>query len=88
MIGQLLKKGVFMSGVKKQIDKLGRVVIPISYRKFLNLSENSYLNIELQNNSIIITSFESNCVLCGATTDLHSEKPLCAKCIKSIKELN
>ena len=77
-----------MSGVKRQIDKSGRVVIPISYRKFLNLSENSYLNIELQNNSIIITSFESNCVLCGATTDLHSEKPLCAKCIKSIKELN
>ena len=77
-----------MSGVKRQFDKLGRVVIPISYRKFLNLSENSYLNIELQNNSIIITSFESNCVLCGATTDLHSEKPLCAKCIKSIKELN
>ena len=77
-----------MSGVKRQIDKLGRIVIPISYRKFLNLSENSYLNIELQNHSIVITSSESKCVLCGATSDLHSEKPLCAKCIKSIKELN
>ena len=76
-----------MSGVKRQIDKLGRIVIPISYRKFLNLSENSYLNIELENNSIIITSQESQCVLCGSTTDLHNKKPLRAKCIKSIKEL-
>ena len=77
-----------MSGVKRQIDKLGRIIIPISYRKFLNLSENSHLNIDLKNNSIIITPLENQCVLCGASTNLHNEKPLCADCIKSIKELN
>ena len=45
-----------MSGVKRQVDRLGRIVIPISYRKYLNLNENSSVNISLENDSIIITA--------------------------------
>lgn len=76
-----------MSGVKRQIDKLGRIVIPISYRKFLNLSENSYLNITLDDNSIVITPCQKHCALCGNTSNLHNKEPLCNICIQKIKEL-
>lgn len=76
-----------MSGVKRQVDRLGRIVIPISYRKYLNLNENSSVNISLENDSIIITADTECCVLCGSTTQLHGEISLCEGCIKAIKEL-
>ena len=74
--------------IEREIDKLGRLVLPINYRKHLNLIENTSVRIRLEDNSIVITPASSSCVLCGSTTALHNEKPLCADCIKSIKELN
>ena len=77
-----------MKGIKRQIDRLGRVVIPISYRKFLNLSENSNVNIYLEDNTIVITPSDKRCSLCGDTSHLHQEISLCEKFIESIKKLS
>ena len=74
--------------IEKEVDKLGRVVLPINYRKRLNITENAVVNVKLENNSIIITPASTFCVLCEKATDLHSEKALCFSCIKEIKELN
>ena len=41
--------------MNRNIDTLGRIVIPKEMRKQLNIKENDPLNIELQDNKIIIT---------------------------------
>ena len=75
-----------MNGIERQIDKLGRVVLPISFRKRLNLVENSTVHISLEGDSIIITPSSNFCVLCGADSDPHANIKLCAKCIRRIKD--
>ena len=42
--------------MEKIVDNVGRVVIPIGMRKKLGLVEGSKINIELKNDSIIITN--------------------------------
>ena len=53
-----------MSGIERQIDKLGRVVLPISFRRRLALTENSKVRISLDDNAIIITP-SKNVVHCA-----------------------
>ena len=74
--------------IEREIDKLGRLVLPMNFRKHLNLIENTTVRIRLENNSIIITPAHCSCAVCGKTTDLHKEKPLCKTCIQEIKQLN
>ena len=71
----------------RKIDELGRIVIPIEIRKFLEINEKDSLGISLENNGIFIKKEEPHCVFCGSTTDLHTllEKSICKKCIKSLK---
>ena len=76
-----------MNGIERQIDKLGRIVLPISYRRQLNLEENSTVTISLINDSIIITSQDQRCAICGNNKDLHKEIALCQKCIRTVKKL-
>ena len=76
-----------MKGIERQIDKLGRVVLPISFRRHLNLSENSRVHISLDHDTIIITQAKKQCALCGTDLELHSEIQLCDGCIKRVKAL-
>ena len=71
---------------KCKIDMLGRMVIPMHYRKELGISENSILNVECMNGRIIITPSKRKCCLCGADVDINFEIPLCKNCIEKIKE--
>ena len=43
------------SGIIKKIDSLGRVTIPITFRRILQIEDNEELEISLSNNQIIIT---------------------------------
>lgn len=49
------KKSGQEKGVTKKMDSLGRVTIPITFRRILNLEENTELELSLIDNSIIIT---------------------------------
>ena len=45
--------------MNRNIDTLGRIVIPKEMRKQLDIKENDPLNIELQDNKIIITKHDT-----------------------------
>ena len=75
-----------MSAIERHVDKLGRIVLPMSFRKQLNISENSKVRVSLEDNSIIVTSSELCCALCGCKAELHTNAPLCLKCVQKIKE--
>ena len=71
----------------RKIDELGRIVIPIELRKFLDIKENDSLGISLNNNSILIKKAEPSCVFCNSNTDLKSfyGKDICKNCINNLK---
>ena len=70
-----------------RIDKLGRVVIPIGYRKELNLIENSDVIISLSGGQIIIEPDGDLCRLCKKSAIIKHTVPLCDSCIKNSKSI-
>ena len=77
-----------MSGFEKSIDELGRVVIPMKFRKKLGLTSDSRVLVLLNDNSINITPLKRVCALCENEISTEQKFRLCKSCIKKIKESN
>ena len=77
-----------MMGIEREIDRLGRVVIPIEFRKKLGIEFNSKVLISLSNGEITITAQKNHCALCGKEINVdYNELKLCGKCIDKIKAI-
>ena len=63
-------------GILRPIDKLGRIVIPTSLRKSLNLN-------------IILKKYEPSCIFCGGMENIITYKGhnICQKCAQKISLL-
>lgn len=71
-------------GLIKSIDKLNRIVIPKSIRKKTNINEETYFNIFLDKDIIILTFLKNSCSLCGSdgpTQKIKNNKKICESCI-------
>lgn len=71
----------------RKIDELGRIVIPIEIRKFLDIHEKDSLGISLENNSISIKKENPYCVFCNSNSNLKffNNKNICTNCIEKLK---
>ena len=72
---------------KATIDNLGRIVIPIGWRRELNLTKNSILELSFDGEKIIIEKEKLQCKLCGSKNNILGNFRLCSKCISKIKEI-
>ena len=74
-----------MNGIEKEIDNLGRVVIPIEFRKKLGVDAFSKVSISLADDNVIITPIDKRCALCGKTIKSNGKFKLCNNCILQIR---
>jgi len=76
-------------GNLSKIDNLGRVVIPKSIRKALNIEHNDEISMYVDGDKLVINKGHRDCGLCGSKEIKHQigEKFLCDKCIQNIKDL-
>ena len=77
------------TGMIRQLDALGRVVLPIELRRTLDINTRDMLEILVEGNSIILRKYEPNCSFCGESRGLTSfrEKLVCRQCLKELKNL-
>ena len=77
------------AGVVRQIDKLGRCVIPMEMRRVLGINEDDPLEITREGNSIIITKYTDSCVFCGSGDSLvkFSGKMVCKRCKDDLADI-
>ena len=77
------------TGMIRQLDALGRVVLPIELRRTLDINTRDMLEILVEGGSIILRKYEPNCHFCGSSTGLSSfrDKLVCRRCLKELKEL-
>ena len=75
-----------VKGNKGKIDNLGRIVIPKSIRKALDIDHNDDISMYVENNELIITKGFKNCDICGnKNVDVQiKNKFLCSRCILSL----
>jgi len=77
-----------MTGIEIKIDKLGRLVIPIKYRRKLGIAAKDKLLISLSDSSLVITPIERNCALCGEKLTGDKKIQLCEACISKVNKIN
>lgn len=76
------------SAITRQLDALGRVVIPIEMRRNLNIENRDSVEIYSENDSIIIKKAGESCVFCGCTENLLSfkDRNICSECLSQLKQ--
>ena len=77
------------TGMIRQLDTLGRVVLPIELRRTLDINSRDMLEILVDNGSIILRKYEPNCHFCGSSAGLTSyrDKMICSSCLSELKSL-
>jgi len=73
-------------GILRDIDKLGRVVIPVEMRRFLDIDKGDSLEITMEGKRIWLQKNTSYCVVCDSEEDLHQHggRYLCQVCIRKL----
>ncbi len=76
-----------ISGIRRKLDKLGRIVVPSEYRKELRFCKGKNLEIFLVSEGVLIKKPQSVCKLCGKDSDLmiFKDNLLCLNCISELK---
>ena len=75
-------------GCVRQIDKLGRLVLPSDIRKSLGIvnGEDS-VEFFVEDDTVIIKKYRPSCVFCGSPENILNFKgqTICEKCMKDLK---
>lgn len=76
-------------GIVRDMDPLGRVVLPIELRGRLGIKSGDSLEIFVDKDCIIFKKYAPGCVFCGEVegTTTFKGKPVCEHCLESIQAL-
>ena len=75
-----------LGGIIRNMDPLGRVVIPKELRDELGMNTGDPIEIARQNGTIILRKYTSGCIFCGSDKDLivFGNDYICDKCRKKL----
>jgi len=75
------------TGVVKEVDELGRIVIPVELRRTLNIDVKDALEIYVDGDQVILKKYEPACIFCGDARDVinYKSKNICQKCLTELK---
>lgn len=57
-------KGVSVMSIIRNLDSAGRLIVPLEFRKKLDLSEKTPVQIDVYGESIVLTKFRPRCSVC------------------------
>ena len=75
------------TGIVRNIDELGRVVVPKEIRTQLGIANSDPVEIFMEGDKIIMTKYRPVCHFCGASDDVieFKGKKICRACTEEIK---
>ena len=78
------------TGIVRNVDELGRVVIPIETRRVLGIAQKDALEIYTEDDRIILHKYEPDCacIFCGSTANVVEFKGhnICHACLRDLKK--
>ena len=77
------------TGVTRQVDELGRFVLPMEIRRSLDINARDALEIFTEEGRIILQKYQPACTFCNEAKDvvLFADKRVCRACIEGLKKL-
>ena len=75
------------TGIVRNIDELGRIVIPKELRRKMDLPEGSSVEIFTEDGKICLRKFYKGCHFCGKSEGVvtFKEKLICSACLEELK---
>ncbi len=75
------------TGIVRQMDSLGRIVLPIELRRTLDIAQKDSLEIYVEEDRIVLKKYEPTCIFCENTRDIidYKGKNICPSCLKELK---
>ena len=62
------------TGIVRQMDSLGRIVLPIELRRTLDIAQKDSLEIYVDESAIILKKYQPSCVFCNNAKDVINYK--------------
>ncbi len=74
------------TGIVRMVDELGRVVLPIELRRYLELGNKDPLEIYVDGATIILRKYQPSCIFCGEAKDVTTfmGRNVCKECKRTI----
>ena len=78
------------TGIIRQIDRLGRVVIPKELRTLFDLEEDDAVEIYTEEDAIILKKYVPSCIFCRSRSHLtkYRDKLVCESCLGELSKLS
>ena len=76
-------------GCVRQIDKLGRLVLPSDIRKSLNIQDGTdSVEFFVNDDSVVIKKYRPSCVFCKSDENLinYKDQYICHNCMEELKK--
>lgn len=77
------------TGIVRNVDNLGRIVLPIELRRTLDINIKDSLEIFVSNDGeILLKKYAPACIICGESENLveYKGKRICRECIEAMAE--
>lgn len=77
-------------GMIRNVDEVGRIVLPIELRRVFNIEEKDPIEIFTEDDKIILKKYEPTCIFCGGDKNITSlnNKNICHDCIQKLSALD
>lgn len=77
------------SGIVRNLDNLGRVVIPKEIRKLLSIEVGDAVEIIKDKNTVVLKKYGNRCVFCDEEGGIieFNYNYVCSKCISKLKNI-
>lgn len=69
------------TGIVRNIDELGRIVLPKELRKVLDMEQGTPLEVFRNGNQIILQKYNHACILCGRLENRVTLHAICGRLI-------
>ena len=77
-----------ITGIVRNIDELGRIVVPKELRRMLEINNNDPVEIFVEGDKIILRKYAPDCIFCGNQDDLvvFKDKKICKSCLEEMNK--
>lgn len=75
-------------GIVRELDQLGRIVLPVETRHIMGLKAKDPVEIYLDGDKIVLKKYEPGCMFCGDVdnTVSYDGKLICKDCYEKLKK--
>ena len=78
------------TGIVRDVDSLGRVVLPKELRDTMHIAQKDPLEIYVEGDSIILRKYAPACLFCGSASDVLSfnDRKICKACLAELNRIS